>query len=271
MSIANESEQERYQRYLCSREWNEKREAVRVRSRGYCERCLINPMQACHHLTYARKYNERLEDLQAICDNCHAFTHGKTDRDRWSIGKSVYLAGKVYARCWRHKLVSGLRSASDGNWEPLEDGLTCASANGVQYSFNYAGPFFTSCDHGCCHADNQHGNGPGCIGGHSPDNRWETYQKCRNAIDECDYLLAWIDTTDCYGTLVEIGMAVGIDRPVIVGTPIGFDWSDLWFATYSGVHLTECKSPVEFANKTLANIVRIHAAEWFPLSGESNA
>ncbi len=75
------SEKEKYAAYLCSREWAEKREAVRERSLGKCERCFISPMEACHHLTYERKYEERLEDLQAICNRCHEFTHGKNDFD----------------------------------------------------------------------------------------------------------------------------------------------------------------------------------------------
>lgn len=75
------NEKEKYQAYLCSREWSEKRESVRDRASNKCERCKIFPMDACHHLTYARKYNEELEDLQAICNNCHKFTHGKSDYD----------------------------------------------------------------------------------------------------------------------------------------------------------------------------------------------
>lgn len=72
---------EKYQLYLCSREWSVLREAVRKRADGICERCHKNPMHSCHHLTYARVYRERLDDLQAICDGCHAFTHGKIDTD----------------------------------------------------------------------------------------------------------------------------------------------------------------------------------------------
>jgi hypothetical protein len=30
-----------------------------------------------HHLTYARKYAEELEDLSGWCKHCHEFTHGK--------------------------------------------------------------------------------------------------------------------------------------------------------------------------------------------------
>ena len=72
---------EKYQAYLCSREWAEKREAVRNRSGGVCERCELLPMSAVHHLTYQRKYDENLDDLQAICEPCHLFTHGKSDVD----------------------------------------------------------------------------------------------------------------------------------------------------------------------------------------------
>lgn len=71
----------KYQRYLASREWALKRESVRARSGGICERCGKNPMQAVHHLTYEHIYDEPLEDLQAICDGCHAFESGKTDED----------------------------------------------------------------------------------------------------------------------------------------------------------------------------------------------
>lgn len=74
-------DREKYAAYLCSREWAEKREAVRERAGGKCERCRVLPMDACHHLTYARKYAEPLKDLQAICNPCHEFTHGKREFD----------------------------------------------------------------------------------------------------------------------------------------------------------------------------------------------
>lgn len=72
---------EKYNLYLCSREWSVLKEAVRKRSGGVCERCNRNPMEACHHLTYANKYAEELDDLQAICKPCHEFTHGKSEVD----------------------------------------------------------------------------------------------------------------------------------------------------------------------------------------------
>jgi hypothetical protein len=74
-------DREKYKAYLCSREWALLRNAVRERCGGKCERCKVNQMECVHHLTYARKYKEWLEDLAGWCNACHEFTHGKTDVD----------------------------------------------------------------------------------------------------------------------------------------------------------------------------------------------
>lgn len=78
-------EKEKYAAYLCSREWNVLKEQVKKRSHGICERCKCRPMNAVHHLTYERKYKEELCDLEAICNQCHEFTHAKTDIDPKSL------------------------------------------------------------------------------------------------------------------------------------------------------------------------------------------
>jgi hypothetical protein len=70
-----------YQTYLASREWALKRERVRERALGKCERCHVAEMNAVHHLTYARVGDELLSDLIAICDPCHEFVSGKNDTD----------------------------------------------------------------------------------------------------------------------------------------------------------------------------------------------
>src|SRR6516164_2242325 len=75
------SGREKYQAYLASREWGLLREAVKERSGGICERCHKNESTAVHHLTYARIYCERLEDLIDLCDECHDFSHGRSDFD----------------------------------------------------------------------------------------------------------------------------------------------------------------------------------------------
>jgi len=69
-------DREKYAAYLCSREWGVLKKAVHERAGGVCERCCIHRIDHVHHLTYQRKYSERLEDLQGLCKPCHEFTHG---------------------------------------------------------------------------------------------------------------------------------------------------------------------------------------------------
>jgi hypothetical protein len=44
-------------------------------------------MDCVHHLTYARKYRERIEDLAGWCNQCHDFTHGKSDYDPQTVAR----------------------------------------------------------------------------------------------------------------------------------------------------------------------------------------
>lgn len=74
-------EREEYLKYLASREWAVLREQVRERCDDACERCGSAPMRACHHLTYERIGEEKLEDLQGLCEACHKFASGKTKED----------------------------------------------------------------------------------------------------------------------------------------------------------------------------------------------
>lgn len=131
----------------------------------------------------------------------------------------VYLGGKIRQNCWRHKLVKDLRGHhwNDG---PLQ-----------QVNFDYVGPFFVCCDHGCYHHPSTHGNGYGC----SPSfdiSRKTVAKLCRKAVDGCDLLFCYIDAPDCYGTIAEIERAhVRGIRVVIVFAPgIASIWkNDFWF------------------------------------------
>lgn len=72
---------EKYNLYLCSREWWTVRDEVKTRCNGMCERCRRDEMAHVHHLTYIRKYREKPEDLQGLCKGCHNFIHKLSDFD----------------------------------------------------------------------------------------------------------------------------------------------------------------------------------------------
>lgn len=97
----------RYHAYLASPKWAKRRGHIRQRSRGICERCHAAKMDVVHHLTYARLGHEWKSDLQALCNPCHAFIHGKSLRDPrntfpWTwlhraagLGLAAYLFWKI--------------------------------------------------------------------------------------------------------------------------------------------------------------------------------
>lgn len=132
----------------------------------------------------------------------------------------IYLAGKVSPNCRRHDIVKTLRDHgpdpdhADNAWPMLE--------GAIFEKHDYTGPFFVSCDHGCWHGTNDHGMGAisslAC-GESSGVAQTRVAQLCERAIRRSTLLFAWINDSDAYGTLVEIGVARGAGVPVVVACP----------------------------------------------------
>lgn len=138
----------------------------------------------------------------------------------------IYCAGKISKNDWRDSLIHSRRGSDfdlTNKWPEIE----------ISSGDIYVGPYFSpGCDHGCTHGDNSHGwNEIGCVTDYGvPDVKTTTFHKCLDAINRCDIFFAWIDTKDCYGTLVEIGFAKALGKRICIYTPYNFDSSDLWFA-----------------------------------------
>jgi hypothetical protein len=228
---------EKYNAYLCSREWSEKKRAVHRRANGLCERCRKYPIDNVHHLTYERKYNERLEDLVGLCRRCHEYTHGHSDFD--PARKTLYLAGKIEKHCWRHKIVSGLKIHQGEGWRGERWPILSGAIRLDGIIADYSGPYFVGCDHGCFH-DLQHAWGNGFCGDADPD--FGVVDLCTRAIQGADIVFAWINTNDCFGTIAELGMAHALGKTIWVATPKPDP--ELWFVYRLGkVHV--CNDPRE--------------------------
>lgn len=65
----------KYERYIGSAQWAEKRLAIMERAGGVCEKCTKRKARQVHHLTYKNLFDEPLEDLQAVCMPCHQAYH----------------------------------------------------------------------------------------------------------------------------------------------------------------------------------------------------
>jgi len=62
-----------YLAYLNSKAWLDLRAQVIERCNNTCERCGKFAVAHLHHLTYDRVYQEKLEDVQGLCEYCHDF------------------------------------------------------------------------------------------------------------------------------------------------------------------------------------------------------
>jgi hypothetical protein len=139
----------------------------------------------------------------------------------------IYLAGKIHKNDWRHSIVAGLTNALTDTAFPLWPELP----NAIFGHHTYVGPYFVGCDHGCYHGDNAHGSGladtaPCGIGPvYQPEHIW---QRCQMAIDHADVVFAWIESEDCYGTLVELGWAAAAGKQIWIAGPRRFP--ELWIA-----------------------------------------
>ena len=218
-----------YKTYLASREWAERREAVRRRSRNKCERCLTAEMQAVHHKTYANVGHEPLSDLQAICNPCHGFLSAKTDIDPLTDGWRVYLAGPITNNPWRDSLLLGGESWSRNGppnsicggdkWPIVQQELVGG--------FDFCGPWFEDLfgGHGCGRTSSPSTHG--CYfsrapGHHEHDNcfgdlgRKRVAQACRLAIDASDIVFAWLPKgAAAFGTVFELGIAAAEGKLIV--------------------------------------------------------
>ncbi len=245
---------EKYNLYLASREWAVLKEAVKERSGGVCERCRNAPGQQVHHQTYARKYAEPLEDLVHTCAPCHEFLSGKRADDPVLKApvrlmgrpiRRVYLAGKITGTRWRDEIVTEGWSfenhsaidfdISEGKWSTIKNCLPIPDGRRLDMT----GPFWRGTNLGG-HSDIGYTAGPHAFtevrddepheGAAWPADLPALVNEIRSAIGWSDLLFAWIDSQDCFGTLVEIGFAAALSKVIVVAWPNGFDMSELWIA-----------------------------------------
>jgi hypothetical protein len=121
----------------------------------------------------------------------------------------VYMAGKIEANDWRHALVGGqrLRNAvvyHKGDPFAPELALDCGE-------WIYCGPFFVACDHSCSHAG-IHGVGPAYGGcehelvtklSHAGVLHQRVFAVNKMRLGFADLVFAYLESSDCYGTLIE--------------------------------------------------------------------
>jgi hypothetical protein len=110
----------------------------------------------------------------------------------------------------------------------------------------YTGPYTMGCDHSCSHMSEprfgtvNHGSGKTCMDEIKPHQFSEiapiVFKRSLDGVRQANFVFAWIKDLECYGTLVEIGYALGRNIPVIVGFPKNFtDKNELWFVSQGAI------------------------------------
>lgn len=199
----------KYQEYLASREWSIRRNDVHRRADNKCERCFRRPIAAVHHLTYENIYKEPVEDLRALCNECHDWLHGKMDHDELYISR-FYFAGKIKPlNDWRRKYLDS--DITYSHWEEKK----MVFFHHPSYALQYAGPYYMNgCT--CGHCSGQHLEGwtaGGCCGG--VDYR-DVLQQCRNWLMQATAVYAFIDDQTAFGTIAELGWAYEMKKPILL-------------------------------------------------------
>jgi len=135
--------------------------------------------------------------------------------------------------------VKDLRDAPD-SWEDRADRFYLGwpiLKGAVTGGFDYVGPYFTACDHGCAHSrDHPHGYGglhglmgtPTCFS--FPMSEEQVRDLCFRAIDRSEIVFAWIDEEECYGTMLELGYAAKAGKFLFVAWPSDFCIDDFWLS-----------------------------------------
>lgn len=126
----------------------------------------------------------------------------------------AYLAGKMHRKPW-HGLYN--RDWYDNTaWEPVvihpRNAWPQLSAY-PSYPFLWIGPFQMGCDHGCSHSATVFHKAQTCSEDESLGQE-TIVERCFSTIDTADIVCAHIESTDAFGTFVEVGYALAKGKRV---------------------------------------------------------
>lgn len=97
----------KYDDYLKSEEWIEKRDAALEAAGHRCQLCNSKNSLNVHHRTYENVYNEKPSDLIVLCRKCHKIFHENRSVTRTKSKKreqgdaDVFLEGPSFVSCPR--------------------------------------------------------------------------------------------------------------------------------------------------------------------------
>lgn len=159
-----------------------------------------------------------------------------------------YAAGRIERDRNRFGLVEcSLLGFEPEAWSAIPK-VVQETAEGV--TFAYSGPWTVGCDHGCAHvAGSQNpwassksagAYGTGTHGAAenycssntgAADAGTVVFERSMAGIAKADAVFVWLEDAECYGTLVEVGYAFAMRKPIYLAhAPSVFPNGEMWFA-----------------------------------------
>ncbi|MBG0797561.1 nucleoside 2-deoxyribosyltransferase [Methylocystis sp. L43] len=183
----------------------------------------------------------------------------------------LYLAGKISRSGWRDDLLNGRCGYSQSRANFAVDARGEALHVRDPYhevdcgDFAYVGPFFEDFGHGAAHGPGTHG----AIAEYPLEEELATvsvkersdaiaalkalrafvFNANMSAIERADAIFAYVDELDCFGTLVELGHAFALAKPIFIclGPSLSeAEKGDLWFALEAATMVSEWPVDVAF-------------------------
>jgi hypothetical protein len=152
---------------------------------------------------------------------------------------SFYAIGKIAKNGWREALDIAMPDA----WKEY----LSASPVPTHFGLAYTGPFFIRCDHGCSHGNDSHATASICSG--SDFRPGSVFRRSERQIQEAGFVFVWIgvgkDALDtAYGSLVEIGIAHTLGKPILLAHHPRANVRDFWFAIETASAVVCAESPL---------------------------
>lgn len=152
---------------------------------------------------------------------------------------SFYAVGKITKNGWR----SQFDVVMPNSWEEYVQ----AASVPTNLGFTYTGPFFIRCDHGCSHGNDTHATSSICAGNDFRPSR--VFHRSKRQIQEAGFVLVWIGPGNegldtAYGSLVEIGIAHSLGKPILFAHHPEANVRDFWFAIEAATAVVCAHDPV---------------------------
>jgi hypothetical protein len=127
----------------------------------------------------------------------------------------IYIAGKISRGNFRESIVPGLCHHQWGN------------PNIETASYEYLGPYTVNCKHGFFSGDGSHQS----VGddGATALSKEDVIATNMGSLANADLVVAYISTTDCFGTLMEIGWAIAKGKKVLLLLSPNIPTHEFWF------------------------------------------